>query len=80
MGENDREIFNRLAEIEKIVARIDERTQQWAQQREDIEKRVRNLEEQNARRGGVMTALTAIGSAIGAALTWFVQHMIGGAQ
>ena len=80
MGENDREIFARLSGIEKTLARIDERTASMAASHADHEKRIRALEDRDARRGGVLAALTTIGSAVGAAITWLVQHFMGGAQ
>ncbi len=75
---NDREIFNRLSAIERDVAVIKERTAFLP----DHEKRIRTLEEQNARRGGIIAALTTLGSAVGAAITWLVQYLVhaGGAQ
>ena len=75
---NDREIFNRLGAIERDVAVIKERTAYLP----DHEKRIRTLEEQSARRGGIIAALTALGSAVGAAITWLVQHFMhtGGGQ
>ena len=77
---NDREIFDRLGKIEQIVARIDERTKGDSDKHADHEKRIRSLEDKEARRGGIIAALTTIGSAVGAALMWLVQHFTGGAQ
>ena len=75
---NDREIFDRLGKIEQIVARIDERTQGYSDKHADLEKRVRSLEDKEARRGGIMATLTTIGSAVGAALMWLIQHLTTG--
>lgn len=75
---NDREIFERLSKIEQTLARIDERTARYDTAHDDHERRLRSLEDAEARRGGIIAALTAIGSAVGAALTWLVQHFIGG--
>lgn len=78
---NDREIFDRLGKIEQIVARIDERTKNDSNTHADLEKRVRLLEDKEARRGGIMATLTTIGSAVGAAIMWLIQHLTqGGAQ
>lgn len=77
MAENDGEIFTRLGRIEQMCARIDERTKCL----DDHEKRIRALEDKDSRRGGVLAALTTVGSAIGAAITWIVHHVTaGGAQ
>lgn len=78
MGDNNTEIFERLSRIEQTLARIDERTKNFDDRSQDHEKRIRSLEEKEARRGGVIATLTAIGSAVGAALTWIVHHLIGG--
>lgn len=75
---NDREIFDRLGKIEQIVARIDERTKNDNNTHADLEKRVRSLEDKEARRGGIMATLTTIGSAVGAALMWLIQHLTTG--
>jgi hypothetical protein len=80
MADNDREIFDRLGKIEQIVARIDERTKGDSDKHADHERRIRSLEDKEARRGGVLAALTAVGSTIGAALTWLIHHFIGGAS
>lgn len=75
---NDREIFDRLGKIEQIVARIDERTKNDSNTHADLEKRVRSLEDKEARRGGIMATLTTIGSAVGAAIMWLIQHLTQG--
>jgi len=85
MSENT-EIFERLRNIEALIARIDERTarmdREMNEHHADHEKRIRALEDKEARRGGVIAALTTIGSAVGAAITWLVHHVTagGGAQ
>lgn len=70
---DEREIFVRLSKIEQIVARIDERTSGLG----DMERRLRTLEDKENRRGGILAALTTIGSAVGAALMWLAQHLSG---
>jgi len=70
MAENDREIFERLGAIERDVAVIKERTAYLS----DHERRIRALEDKENRRGGILAALTTIGSAVGAAIMWLVQH------
>ena len=78
MAENDREIFDRLGRIEQAVARIDERTARHDAAHSDHERRIRALEEKEARRGGVMAALAAAGSALGAAITWVIHCLTKG--
>lgn len=78
--DNEREIFERLGKIEQIVARIDERTKGDGDRHADLEKRVRSLEDKAARRGGIIAALTTIGSACGATLTWLIHHLAGDAS
>ena len=77
MGDNS-EIYERLNRIEQTLARIDERTASQANVHGDHEKRLRALEDKEARRGGIVAALTASGSAVGAALMWLIQHFVGG--
>lgn len=72
MTDNDREISDRLGKIEQLLARIDERTKGL----DDHERRIRLLEDKESRRGGVLAALTTIGSAVGAALMWLIQHVV----
>lgn len=78
MPTNDREIFERLSKIEQTLARIDERTARADSNHSDHERRIRSLEDKEARRGGIMATLTTIGSAIGAALMWLIQHLTQG--
>ena len=78
MPTNDREIFERLSKIEQTLARIDERTARHDTAHSDHERRIRSLEDKEARRGGIVAALTTIGSAVGAAIMWLVQHLTQG--
>lgn len=75
---NDKEIFERLGKIEQTLARIDERTKSVNSIHIDHERRIRGLEDKEARRGGIIAALTTIGSALGAAIMWLLQHFTGG--
>ena len=81
-GQNDSETSERLSRIEQMLARIDERTKNDINTHAELEKRVRLLEDKEARRGGIMATLTTIGSAVGAAIMWLIQHLTqgGGAQ
>ena len=71
-------IFAKLDKVNDTLARIDERTKSFAMQNADHEKRLRSLEEKEAKRGGVIAALTTIGSALGAGITYLVHHFFGG--
>ena len=75
---NDKEIFERLSKIEQTLARIDERTARYDHAHGDHERRIRALEDKEARRGGIIAALTTIGSAVGAAIMWLIQHLTQG--
>lgn len=81
-GQNDSETSERLSRIEQMLARIDERTARYDNAHTDHERRIRSLEDKEARRGGIMATLTTIGSAVGAAIMWLIQHLTqgGGAQ
>ncbi len=59
MGENA-EIFERLGKIEQTCARIDERTARHDADHNDHELRLRALEQDNAKRKGVMLSLIHI--------------------
>lgn len=73
MGDNV-EIYERLRNIEQTVARIDERTKAHY----DHEARLRNLEQDNAKRKGVMAALSLFSSVVGGALVWLFKYIFGG--
>lgn len=73
----DREIYDRLRNIETTVARIDEREAILLPKSEDHEKRIQTLELKDAKRGGFITGIATLASAISAALTWLVNHVIG---
>ena len=77
MGENA-EIFQRLGAIEQTCARIDERTARHDKEHDDHEKRLRELEQENAKRKGVIAALSIFSSIIGGALVWLFDKLFGG--
>ena len=72
MGDNA-EIYERLRNIEQTVARIDERTKAH----NDHEERLRNLEQDNAKRKGVMAALSLFSSIVGGVLVWLFKAIFG---
>lgn len=73
-GENT-EIFNRLGRIEQTLARIDERTSRHDTAHVDHETRIRQLEDENAKRKGFVAALVFVSSMLGAAASWVVSHL-----
>ena len=75
MSDNS-EIYERLRSIEQTVARIDERTKAHY----DHEGRLRTLEQENAKRKGVVAALSLFSSVIGGALVWLFKAIFGGAN
>lgn len=81
---NEREIFGRLNGIDKTLARIDERTErmdrEWHDSRADHETRIRKLEQESAKRRGVIAALSSIGGVVGAAIMWLLSHLFGGGK
>lgn len=77
MGRNA-EIFKRLSSIEQIVARIDERTKDYDSAQSDHERRIRNLEHNNDKRKGMLTALSLFSSVVGGALVWLFKSIFGG--
>ena len=78
MGDNDKEIFERLRNIEVTVARIDEREANMLPRCQDHESRIRALEDESARRKGVLAAVATIGGLIGSALAWLAKTFFGG--
>ena len=77
-GNNDAEIVSRLREIGEAVARIDERTRSWADSHADHERRIKNLEIENAKRKGAMAAVSSLGGLIGAGVMWLIKQLFGG--
>ena len=73
MGDNA-EIYERLRSIEQTVARIDERTKAPY----DHEERLRNLEQDNAKRKGIVAALSLFSSVVGGVLVWLFKAIFGG--
>lgn len=76
MGENA-EIFERLNNIEKTLARIDERTSRHDNSHNDHETRIRTLERESDKRKGVMATLSLFSSIVGGALVWLFRHVFG---
>lgn len=76
MGDNDREIFDRLGKIEQTVARIDERESGFLPRVDDHEKRLQTLELKDAKRGGFIAGIASIASLLSSILTWLVSHFI----
>lgn len=59
------------------LVRIEEATKQVLRRMEAVEKDVKDFRALTAKAGGVMIALTAIGAAIGSALTFFKDKIFG---
>lgn len=76
MADNDREIYDRLRNIETTVARIDEREAILLPKSEDHEKRLQSLELKDAKRGGFIAGIASIASVISSALTWFASQFL----
>lgn len=77
MGETA-EIYERLRSIEALLARIDERTAGHDKEHDDHERRIRELEQDAAKRKGVMAALSLFSSVVGGALVWLFKALFGG--
>ena len=75
---NDAEIFSRLREIGECVARIDERTEIFADKHRDHEKRIRDLERESDKRKGVLAVVSSLGGIVGAGIMWLVKLIFGG--
>lgn len=73
MGENA-EIFGRLNDIDKSLARIE----QTLKLRSDHEERIRKLETKSERMGGWMAGAAAGAAAIVQLLVWAMKHIFGG--
>lgn len=46
----------------------------------DKEKRLKDLELKDARRGGIMATIAIVASAVGSALVWMIKAVFGGGQ
>lgn len=80
--ETAKDIYQQLNELKVIVARIDERTSRGSEEHEKLndrieehDRRIRELEDARNKGAGVMAALTAVGSAVGAFLFWALDKM-----
>ncbi len=78
MGDNDKEIFERLRSIEMCVTRIETSVTHIMPRCTDHEQRLRALEDDAAKRKGVMAAVGALGGSIGAGLMWLAKAIFQG--
>lgn len=80
--ETAKDIYQQLNELKVIVARIDERTSKSSEEHEKFEermeehdRRIRALEDARNKGAGVIAALTAVGSAVGAFSMWALDKL-----
>lgn len=75
-----RQLFDLLREQKATLARIETMMEVHNKQIEEHNASLECLKLKDARRSGAITAIGALGGAIGAAVTWLVKQLIGGGQ
>ena len=81
MGENSTsEIFGLIRELKAEVAAQTVILERVEKELKDKDKRIRDLELENAKRKGIMTVVAAIGGIMGTIVAWIFKHLAGGAQ
>lgn len=74
------ELFGLVRELKAEVAAQTAILHRMEKEIDDKDKRIRDLEMENARRKGITTVVAAIGGVVGTAAAWIVKHLMGGAQ
>ena len=80
MGESETsELFGLVRELKAALAAQTAIMERVEKDLADKEKRIKDLELKDARRGGIMATIAIVASALGSALAW-VFKAVGGAQ
>ena len=79
MGEETaNELFRLVRELGAEIAAQTAILQRMEKELEDKEKRIRELELENAKRKGIMAVVGAIGGIVGTVAVWIIKHLFGG--
>lgn len=81
MGDNDKEIFDKLNRQGETLARIDERTErmdrEWKDSRTDHEVRIRKLELDSAKLKGISATIGAVATLAMNGIVTLIKHLSG---
>lgn len=81
MGENSTaEMFGLIRELKAEIATQTAILERVEKDLTDKEKRIRELELENAKRKGIMAVVAAIGGVVGSIAVWTIKHIWGGGQ
>ena len=72
------EMFGLVRELKAEIAAQTAILQRMEKELEDKEKRIRELELENAKRKGIMAVIAAIGGIVGSIAVWIIKHFFGG--
>ena len=79
MGEEStNQLFDLVRDLTAKVAALTAIIERAEKAEEERDKRIRDLELENAKRKGIMTVVAAIGGIVGSIAVWFVKHLWGG--
>ena len=79
MGEDStNQLFDLVRDLTAKVATLTAIIERAEKAEEERDKRIRDLELENAKRKGIMTVVAAIGGIVGSIAVWIVKHLWGG--
>lgn len=79
MGEDStNQLFDLVRDLTAKVAALTAIIERAEKAEEERDKRIRDLELENAKRKGIMTVVAAIGGIVGSIAVWIVKHLWGG--
>ena len=73
-----KELFWLVRERKAEIAAQTAILQRMEEEMKDKEKRIRELELENAKRKGIMAVIAAIGGIVGSIAVWIIKHFFGG--
>lgn len=79
MGEDStNQLFDLVRDLTAKVAALTAIIERAEKAEEERDKRIRDLELENAKRKGIMAVIAAIGGIVGSIAVWIVKHLWGG--
>lgn len=76
--ETAKELFGIIRELKAEISAQTAILQRMEKELDDKEKRIRELELENAKRKGIMAVIAAIGGIVGSIAVWIIKHFFGG--
>lgn len=77
-ADENKQLFDLVRELTAKVAALTAIIERAEKAEEEGDKRIRDLELENAKRKGIMTVVAAIGGIVGSIAVWIVKHLWGG--